>query len=178
MHFWFTDPDWDGTTTKQLEIHLLSNCIFVSLIGAIFITNLAIYYEKIQFFELTCAVIYIKIESVNEFAVFITAIITERDLKNEYLFRLCSVANNLVMSLEFNPIRCATTLCHFGRTRNGCVGTHFNLLSSTAESRAASGYVIVPKRFDQNEDSASRNEERTRKKASFVPSSGYNRCNM
>ena len=66
---------------------------------------------KIHLFEMTCAVIYIKIDSVNEFAVFITTIITERDFKSEYVFRMCSVATDLVTSLEFNPIRCATTFC-------------------------------------------------------------------
>ena len=38
----------------------------------------------------------------------------------------------MVMSLEFQPIRCATMLCHFGRIRNGYVATRFILLSSTA----------------------------------------------
>ena len=33
---------------------------------------------------------------------------------------------------------------------------------------ATSGYVAVPERFDQNEDPACSNEERTRKKPSFV----------
>ena len=51
-------------------------------------------------------------------------------------------------------------------------------LSNTAESNATSRYIIVPERFGQNEDRASRNEEWARKKPSFVPSSGFNRCNM
>ena len=112
---------------------------------------------------MTCAVIYIKIDSVNKFTISITAIITERDFKTEYLFRMCSVANSLVTSLEFKPIGCATTLCHFGRTRNGYVAIHLILLSSTAESSATSGYVVVLERFGQNEQAASRNEERARK---------------
>ena len=89
-----------------------------------------------------------------------------------------SVETNLVTSLEFNPIHCATTLCHFGPTPNGYVATHFNLLSSTAESSATSGYVVVPERFSQNEELASRNEERAKKEPSFVHSNGFNRCSI
>ena len=73
----------------------------------------------IRFFEITCAVIQISIDSVSKFNVFIKTITTELDFKSEYLFRMCSVATNVVTSLEFNPIRGATTLCHFGRTGNG-----------------------------------------------------------
>ena len=94
---------------------------------------------------------------------------TELDFKSEYLFRMCSVVTNLVTSLESQPIRCATMLFHFGGIWNGYVAAHFILLSSTAESSAASGYVLVPERFDQNGKPASRNEERTSKKPSFFP---------
>ena len=94
------------------------------------------------------------------------------------MFRRCSVATNLVTSLELQPICCATTLCNFGQTRKGYVATHFHLLSSTAESSATSGYVVSPERFGQNEEQDSRNDKRARKKPSFVPSSGFNRCNM
>ena len=90
-----------------------------------------------------------KIGSVNEFAVFITALITERDFKNEYLIHMCPAATNLLTLLEIDPIRCAFTLCQFGRTRNGYVATHFFLPSSTAESSATSGYVVFPELFDQ-----------------------------
>ena len=69
-------------------------------------------------------------------------------------------------------------LCHFGRTRNGYVATRFILLSNTAESSATSGFVVVPERFGQNDARAGRNVERTGKKPSSVPSSGFNRCNM
>ena len=86
---------------------------------------------------------------------------------------MCSVLNNLVTSLEFKTIHCATTLCHFERTRNGFVATHFIPLSSTAESRASSCCVIEPERFDQNVEPVNRNEERTRKKPSFEPRSGF-----
>ena len=79
------------------------------------------------------------------------------------------VATNLVTSLEFQPIRRATMLCHFGRTRNGYLATRFILLSSTAESSATSCYVVVPERFGQSGARASGNVERTRKKPSFVP---------
>ena len=60
-------------------------------------------------------------------------------------------------------------LCQFGQTRNRYVATQFTLLSSTAASSARSGYVVVPERFGQNEEPACSNEERTRKKPSFVP---------
>ena len=127
---------------------------------------------------MTCTIIQIKIDSVIEFAVVITTIITECDVKSQYLFRMCSVATNAVTSLEFNRIRCATTLCHFGRTGNGYVAAHFILLTITAEINATSGYVVVLERFGQNAEPASRNKEPTTKKPSFVPSSGFNRCNL
>ena len=41
-------------------------------------------------------------------------------------------------------------------------------LPCTAASSATSGYVVVPERFGQNEKPACSNEERTRKKPSFV----------
>ena len=78
----------------------------------------------------------------------------------------------------FEPIRCATALCRFGQTRNGYVATHFILLSSAAESSATSGYVVVPERFGKNEEPAGRNEERARKKPSFVPSSRFDQFNV
>ena len=60
-------------------------------------------------------------------------------------------------------------LCHFVRTRNGYVATRFILLSSTAESSAKSGYVVVPERFGQSGAWAARSVERIRKKPNFVP---------
>ena len=60
-------------------------------------------------------------------------------------------------------------LCQFGRTRNVYVATRIVLISSTAESSATSGYVAVPEHFLQDEKPAFINEERTRKKPSFVP---------
>ena len=123
-----------------------------------------------------------QIDSVKDFAVFVTAIITETSDYNyfgsAYFFRMCSVATILVTSLNYNPIRCATLLCRFRGTLNGYVATHFNLLSGTAESSATSGYVVIPERFDQNAEPASRNEERTKKKSGFVPSSGLLRWDM
>ena len=82
---------------------------------------------------------------------------------------MCSVVTNLVTSLEFQPIRCAVTLFHLGRTRNGYVAARIILLSSTAESSATSGYVVAPERSGQSEPWASRNVERVRKKPSLVP---------
>ena len=130
------------------------------------------------FFELICAAIQIKNDSVIEFAVVITTINAERDFKSEYLFRMFSFATDLVTSLEISPIRCATTLCNLGRTRNSYVTTFFIRLSSTAESSSTSGYVVVSERFDQNAEATSRYEERARKNLSFVPCSGFNRCKM
>ena len=60
-------------------------------------------------------------------------------------------------------------LRRFGRTRNVYVGTRIIPLTSTAESSATSGYVAVPEHFLRNEEAACINEERTRKKPSFVP---------
>ena len=91
---------------------------------------------------------------------------------------MCSIATNLVTLQEFKPIRCATMLSHFGRTWNGYVAIQFLLLSSTGESSATSGDVVVPERFDQNKEPASRNEEQTRKKPSFSPNSGFDRSIM
>ena len=85
------------------------------------------------------------------------------------LLRERSVATDLVTSQTFQPIRCAFMLCQFGRTRKVYVATRIILFSSTTESSATSGYVAVPEQFLQNEEPACINEERTRKKPSFVP---------
>ena len=103
---------------------------------------------------------------------------TELDFKSEYLFRMCSVVTNLLTSQGFQPIRCATTLFHFGRTQSGYVAIWFILLSSTAESSATSGYVVAPERSGQSEARDGRNVERTGRKPSFVPNSGFIRCSM
>ena len=84
---------------------------------------------------------------------------------------MCSVVTNLVTSLEFQPTRCATTLFHYGRTRNVYVATRITLLNSTAESSATSSYVVARERSGQSEALASRNVERATKKPSFVPNS-------
>ena len=76
---------------------------------------------------------------------------TELDFKSEYLFRMCSVVINLVRSQQFQPIRCATALFHFGRTRSGYVATRIFFLSSTAESSATCGYVVATERSGQSE---------------------------
>ena len=93
----------------------------------------------------------------------------ELDLKSEFLFPMCSVVTNLVTSLEFQPIRCATTLFHFGRTRNVDVATRIILLSSTAESSATVGHVVATERSGQSEAWAGRNVERARNKPSLFP---------
>ena len=64
---------------------------------------------------------------------------------------MCSVVTYLVTSLEFQPIRCATTPFHFGRTRNVYVATRIILLGSTAEGSATSGYVAATERSGQSE---------------------------
>ena len=107
-----------------------------------------------------------------------STIIAELDFKSEYLSRMCSVVTNPVMSLNFQRIRCATMLFHFGQTRNGYGATRFVLFSSTAESSAKNAYVVAPERSGQSESWAGRNVERTTKKPSFVPNSGFNRCSM
>ena len=85
---------------------------------------------------------------------------------------MCSIITNLVTSLEFQPIRCATTLFHFGRTRNVYVATRIILLSSTAESSATSGYVVATERSGQSEACAGRHVERTKQKPSLFPTVG------
>ena len=109
---------------------------------------------------------FIKTDSFNKFETTNTAINTERANESDYLSRMCSVVTNLVMSLKTELIPRATRLCHFGRTLNGPVATHFILLSSTVEKSGTNGYVAGPERFGQNEEPASRIEDRARKKPS------------
>ena len=85
------------------------------------------------------------------------------------LLRTRYVATDLMTSQNFQPIRCAFTLFHLGRTRDVCVATRLILLSSTAESSATSGYVVATDRSGQSEAWASKNVEQARKKPSFVP---------
>ena len=94
---------------------------------------------------------------------------TELDFKSENLLRMCSVVTNLVTSIEFQPILCATTPFHFGRTRNDYVATRISLLSSTAESSTTSVYVVATERSGQKEAGAGRNVERARKEPSSFP---------
>ena len=53
--------------------------------------------------------------------------------------------------VKFQPIPCATTAFHFGRTRNVYVATRIILLSSAAESSTTSGYVAATERSGQIE---------------------------
>ena len=77
---------------------------------------------------------------------------TFASIKSTYfLFRMCSVVTNLVTSLELQPIRCATTLFHFGRTPDVYVATRIILLSSTAEASATSGCVAATERSGRRE---------------------------
>ena len=89
----------------------------------------------------------------------------ERDLI-KYMLRTCSVATNLVTSLEVAPICCATMLCLFDLTRQGSLGTHFIHFSTIAMSSDTSDYVAVPERVVQNEEPANRTEKRFRNKLS------------
>ena len=107
------------------------HCIFTVFLDAISIYKLAIYYKNPPF-ELNCAAIHINIHSVDKLAISITTIIAERDFESEYLFRMCSIANNLMTSPEFRPVCSATVLCHLGRKRNSYVATYFIRFSSTA----------------------------------------------
>ena len=115
---------------------------------------------------------------LNKFSITNIAFLTEIDYKSEYLLRMCSIVTNLVTSTKFQPMRCATMLCHFGWTRNSYVATRFILLSSSADSSATNGYLIVPVRFGQSEARAGRIVERTREKPSFVPISRFIRWSM
>ena len=47
----------------------------------------------------------------------------ECDFKSENMIPRRSFATKLVTSLDFNPIRSATMLCHFDQTRNVSVVT-------------------------------------------------------
>ena len=78
---------------------------------------------------------------------------------------MCSVVTNLVTSLEFQPIRYATTLLHFGRTRDLYVATRIILLSGTAEGSATGGYVAATEHSGQSEAWAGKNMELARKYA-------------
>ena len=78
---------------------------------------------------------------------------------------MCSVVTYLVTSLKFQPIRCATTLFHFGRPRDVYVATRIILFSSIAEGSATSGYVAATERSGQSEAWAGRNVERAKKYA-------------
>ena len=86
-----------------------------------------------------------------------------------FLLPTSYVATDLVTSQNFQPIRCAFALFHFGRARDVYVATRIILLSSTAEGSATGGYVVAAVRSGQIEAWASKNVERARKKPSFVP---------
>ena len=130
------------------------------LINAVNLTN---YYINPPLIDL-CSQQFLSIDSFDKFSKAINYL-TELDFEGDYLFCMCSVVTNLVTSLEFQPIRSATMLFHFGRTRNGYVAIRFILLSGTVESSATSSYVVAPERNGQSEAWAIRKVERTRKKA-------------
>ena len=65
-------------------------------------------------------------------------------------------------------------LCQFHQTWNGCVAIHFILRGSAATSSATDHYVAVLGRFGQEEEPATSNKERIRKKPGFVRK---NECN-
>ena len=84
------------------------------------------------------------------------------------LLRTRYVATDLVTSQNFQPIRRAFAMLHFGRTRDVYVATRILLLSSTAEGSATGGYVVATERSGQIEARASKIMERANKKPSFV----------
>ena len=94
------------------------------------------------------------------------------------LLRARYVATDLVTSQNFQPIRCAFTLFHFGQTLDFYVATKIILVSSSAESSATSGYVAVPENFLQNGEPSVKNAERAKKKPSFVPKMDYIDANV
>ena len=157
--------------SKQTFIYIRT-VFFINFSCYVYIINLTNFFKNPPLFDL-CSTLF-RLTALT--SLYSLTIRTELDFKSEHLFRMCSVVTNLVTSLEFQPIHCATTLFHFGRTRDVYVATQFILLTSTAESSATSGYVVAPKRSGQSEAWAGRNVKRTRKKSSFVPSSGFNRC--
>ena len=57
-------------------------------------------------------------------------------------------------------------LRYFGQAQDGSVATQFFLSSSTATSSATGDYVAVPERFGQNEEPASRDKKKAKKKPS------------
>ena len=116
------------------------------LINAVNLTN---YYINPPLIDL-CSQQFLSIDSFDKFSKAINYL-TELDFEGDYLFCMCSVVTNLVTSLEFQPIRSATMLFHFGRTRNGYVAIRFILLSGTVESSATSSYVVAPERNGQSE---------------------------
>ena len=126
-----------------------------------YIINLDNYYINPPFW--LCSNLF-RLTALTSFNSFNSLIIRkELDFKSEYLFRMCSVVTNLVTSLEFQPIRCATTLFHFGRTRNVYVATRIILLSRTAEGSATSGYVAATEQSGQSREAwAGRNVEQAR----------------
>ena len=141
------------------------NCLYILSKDAIFIIYLGISYFKPSNYSSSTL---IKLKLTMSISLHKQLQYKQRDFKSEYLFRTCSVSTNLVTSLEFNSTRCATTLCHFGQTRNGSVDPHFILLSSTVTSSATDSYVAVPERLGQNEEPASGNKKRAINKRKSV----------
>ena len=67
------------------------------------------------------------------------------------LLRRRYVATDMVTSQNFQPIRCAFALFHFGRTRDVYVATRIILLSSTGEVSTTCGYIVATERSGQIE---------------------------
>ena len=68
---------------------------------------------------------------------------------------MCSIATNLVTSLEFIPIRCVTTLCHSGRTESLILGTLSKLDEFLVNPQVRTGSGTVPG-TSRNNDSENR----------------------
>ena len=112
------------------------------------------------------AVIEVLIDKVSSFAAVMTENI-EFDFKNEYLLRASTVATNLLTSLEFHPIRCATMLFFWTNTER------FRSHSFHCSQQQCD---VVLERFGQSEEPAGRSDQKTRKKPKFFPKSGFKQC--
>ena len=93
------------------------------------------------------------------------------DFKSENFFPKFSVTTNLVTSVKFNPIHCATIICHFGLTWKGSEANLFILLSRTVTNSAKGGYVVVLEHFAQNDELPRRKENDPRASLNLIPKS-------
>ena len=106
-------------------------------------------------FRKISAVILNEIDNVKGFAL-ITIAIIERDFKSEYLFCTCSVATNLVTSLQFHSDLCnyvVPFLANYGIVPHSLI---FTPNSRTATNSATNEYGTVPEWPSRNEEQNSK----------------------